>query len=231
MPQVWYDSADLAGLIYYNPLSGARLARYPALLVLAERPEFLDMASDTQFTELLVARKPIQTVLDHPKAQAVLQNPDLLKLIWATVIPDLKDLSDFLASGKSAKYDQEKILGRWNFSLSVTANLLRRAKPNTTSKEMQKWKSWMAAAFAKTSFVAMTDHQALLKNVPQVRQPASAAPAGGPQTLRGQWKGEEGKYQLNLSGGNRDEQLNATVEGSRLTVSGEGMDLAFDRED
>ena len=32
------------------------------------------------------------TVLDHPKAQAILQNPDLLKLIWTTVVPDLKDL-------------------------------------------------------------------------------------------------------------------------------------------
>ena len=37
MPQVWYDSADLAGLIYNNPLSEARLARYPAFLGLAER--------------------------------------------------------------------------------------------------------------------------------------------------------------------------------------------------
>ena len=51
MPQVSYDSADFAGLIYNNPLSQARLARYPAFLGLAERPEFQDMASDTQFTE------------------------------------------------------------------------------------------------------------------------------------------------------------------------------------
>ena len=180
------------------------------------------MASDTQFTEYLLGRKPIKTVLDHPKAQAVLQNPDLLKLIWATVVPDLKDLSDYLASGKSAKYDQEKILGRWNFNVSVAVNLLRRAKPNTTSKEMQKWKSWMAAAFAKTSFVAMTDHQALLKHVPQVRLPTAGAAPGTPQTLKGEWKGEDGKYQLNLSGGSRDEQLTATVEGDRLTIAGAG---------
>ncbi len=62
--------------------------------------------------------------------------------------------------------------------MSVAVNLLRRAKPNITSKEMQKWKSWMAAAFAKTSFVAMTDHQALLKHVPQVRLPTAGAAAG-----------------------------------------------------
>ena len=103
MPQVWYDSADLAGLIYNNPLSEARLARYPAFLGLAERPEFQDMANDTQFTEMLLRQEPIMSVLDHPKAQAIIQNPDLLQLLWATVVPDLKDLPNFLATGKSAK--------------------------------------------------------------------------------------------------------------------------------
>ncbi len=38
MPQAWYDAADVAGLIYKNPLLEARLARYPAFLGLAERP-------------------------------------------------------------------------------------------------------------------------------------------------------------------------------------------------
>ena len=54
---------------------------------------------------------------------------------------------------------------------------------------MQKWKKWMVVAFAKTSFVAMTDHQAILKNVPQLKLPAAgAAPSSGMQTLKGQWK-------------------------------------------
>ena len=111
-------------------------------------------------------------------------------------------------------------------------SLFRRAKPNISSTDMQKWKKWMVAAFAKTSFVAMTDHQAILKNVPQLRLPAAgAAPAGGPQTLKGQWKDLDGKYQLALSGGSRDEQLTAAVEGDRLTIAGEGLGLVFDRED
>jgi hypothetical protein len=232
MREIWYDTADLAGLIYNNPLSEARLARYPAFLGLAERPEFQDMASDTQFTELLLRPAPIMEVLDHPKAQAIIQNPELLKMIWATVAPDLKDLPIFLDTCKSPKYDLERILGRWNFNVNVTMSLLRRTKPNITSKEMQNWKRWMVAAFAKTSFVAMTDHQAILKNVPQVRLPVpGAAPSGGPQTLKGQWKDLDGKYQLALSSGAKAEVLTATIEGDRLTVGGEGLGLAFDRED
>jgi len=232
MPRVWYDSADLAGLIYNNPLLEARLARYPAFLGLAERAEFQDMANDPQFTELLLRREPIMKVLDYPKAQAIIQNPDLLKLTWTTVVADLDDLRTFLETGKSPKYDPERILGRWTFNVNAAMGLFRRAKPNISSTEMQKWKKWMVMVFAKTSFVAMTDHQAILKSLPQLRLPsAGAAPSSGPQTLKGQWQNLDGKYQLTLSGGGRDEQLAAGVEGDRLTIGAEGMGLVFDRED
>jgi hypothetical protein len=232
MQQVWYDSADLAGLVYNNPLAEARLARYPAFLGLAERPEFQDMANDSQFTELRMQRQPIKTVLDHPKAQAILQNPELLNVVWTTVVPDLKDVPIFLETGKSPKYDQERILGRWTFNVGASMGLFRRTKPNISSSDMQKWKKWMAMVFAKTSFVAMTDHQAILKNVPQLKLPAAgAAQSGGMQTLKGQWKDQDGKYQLTLSGGIRDEQLPALIEGDRLTIAAEGLGLVFDRED
>ena len=232
MPLVWYDSADLAGLIYNNPLSEARLARYPAFLGLAERPEFQDMANDSQFSELRMQRQPIMTVLDHPRAQAILHNPDLLNVIWTTVVPDVKDVPIFLETGKSPKYDQERILGRWTFNVGASMGLFRRTKPNISSTDMQKWKKWMVMVFAKTSFVAMTDHQAILKNVPQLKLPAAGTvSSGGMQTLKGQWKDQDGKYQLTLSGGIRDEQLPALIEGDRLTIAAEGLGLVFDRED
>ncbi len=233
MPQVWYDTADLAGLLYNNSLLEARLSRYPAFLGLAEQTEFKDLGSDAQFAELRQRREPIVKLLEYPKAQAIIQNPDLVKRIWATVVPDMNDLRTFLETGKSPKYDPEKILGRWNFNVAVAMALFRKAKPTITSKEMQSWKAWMTAVFAKTSFVAMTDHGAILKNVPQLRLPTAGAPAaaGGPQTLRGQWKGADGKYVLTLSGGPRDEELAASVDGDRLTITGAAVALVFDRED
>jgi hypothetical protein len=232
MRQVWYDSADLAGLIYNNPLSQARLSRYPAFLGLTERAEFQEIAKDAQFTELFLGRKPIMAVLDHPKAQAILNNPELVQLIWTTVVPDLKDVPIFLATGKSPKYEEERILGRWTFNVNGAMGMFRRTKPNISSTDMQKWKKWMVMVFAKTSFVAMTDHQAILKNVPQLKLPTTVAPTtGGMQTLTGQWKNQDGKYQLTLSGGNRNEQLAAMIEGDRLTIAAEGLGLVFDRED
>jgi hypothetical protein len=231
LPQSYYDAADLAGVIYNNPLCEARLARYPAFLSLAERPEFQEMSADQQFTELLLRPAPIMDILDHPKAQAIIQNPASLKQIWTIVLPDLKDIPNYLVTGRSAKYEAEKILGRWNFNVDVTASVFRRSKPNITAKEMQAWKRWMAASFAKTSMVAMTDHQAIIKNIPPVRIPvAGAGSAGAPQTLKGQWKNLDTKYDLSLTDGAREESLSATIDGDRLTLATDGLNLVFDRE-
>src|SRR4051812_19949132 len=52
LPESYYETADVVGLVYNNALLEARLARYPAFLTLAEKPEFQDIANDAQFTEM-----------------------------------------------------------------------------------------------------------------------------------------------------------------------------------
>src|SRR6266481_6187584 len=229
LPQTFYETADLVGLIYNNSLLEARLQRYPAFLGLAERPEFADLANDKEFTEMWQRHDPIKNVMDYPKAQIILNNPDLLRTIWQTLIPDLADLRTFLTTGKSPKYDPEKILGRWDFDLNSAIALYRKAKPNVSSSEMLKVKRWMLGAFSKTSFVAMTDHQAILKNVPSLKPPTAAAAAApaGPQTLQGQWQNLDVKYHLTFPGA----ELPATVEGDKLTIGGESLTMVFNRED
>ena len=76
----------------------ARLARYPAFLGLAQRPEFQEIANDTQFTELRQKGASISEVLNYPKATSVLSasawvRHDLPALIdrthstyWATIV-------------------------------------------------------------------------------------------------------------------------------------------------
>jgi hypothetical protein len=162
----------------------------------------------------------------------VLANPDLLKLIWNTLNPDLHDLRNFLETGLSPKYDPTTILGRWKFDVNAAFGALRRAKPNLPSTEMQKWKKWMLSVFAKTAFVAMTDNQALLKEAPPLRAAtAGAAPSAGPATVQGTWKSSaDAKYQLTLAGPG-GEEVPVVVEHDRLTMKIPGMDWVFDRED
>jgi len=223
----FYNAADVAGLLYQNSLMEARLARYPGLLGLAERPEFQDLANDTQFTQMRLERKPIMAIIKHPKVEGILNNHETVKTIWSTIEPDLKDLAAFLETGRSAKYDSEKILGRWNFDVNSIMAAIRQKQPNLTSSQMQKLKKPMVAAFMKTMLVAVPNRQAILKNFP--RNPTAP---GETQTVQGKWEGAEGKYILNFSG-NLGE-IPASVEGDRLTVTGGaslgGMNLAFTRE-
>ena len=226
MPDTFYDAADVAGLLYQNPLLEARLERYPAFLGLAERPEFKALATDQNFAEMRQKQEPIRDVINSPQIQAITGNPDLMETIWNTLKPDLKDLPVFLETGKSPKYDSEKILGRWDFNTSATANFLRRAKPNMSSTEMKKVKNSLLAPFKKASLVAMPDHQVLLKDAPQLNAGLGGPPSSAPQ--QGQWTGGDTNYVFTLPGSG---DLPVGVDAGRLVLKAQGMDFVFDRED
>src|SRR4029077_2652229 len=81
LPTAYYDTADIVGTVYHTPQLEARLANYPAYLSLAERPEFQALADDASFTDLRRKQSALMTILDHPRAQAIVKNPDLLKAI------------------------------------------------------------------------------------------------------------------------------------------------------
>jgi len=227
MPESFYDAADVAGLIYQNSLLEARLERYPGFLSLAESPEFQALAADKDFIEMRQKQEPIRTVLDHPQIQAIISNPDLLHTIWNTLKPDLADLSGYLRTGNSPKYDSEKILGRWDFNVSATGNLLRRAKPNLPSKEMKKIKELILMPFARATLVAMPDqNRLLLKDAPQFNASPGAAASKAPQ--QGQWKSLDRGYEVTLPG---SADMPTTVDTGRLVIKAQGMEFVFDRED
>lgn len=228
LPDTFYDVADLAGIVYHNPLSEARLSRYPGFISLGLRPEFQDLGQDTTFTDLRVKQRPIKEVLDHPKAQVIVKNPELLRLIWSTLLPDLKDLDKFLREGKSDKY-LEPILGRWLFEVSGTISAYRRSRPTVPGSEIQKFRRLLAERFAKTSLVAGPDHQVVIRNLPQVNLQPGQPVTADVRTVDGQWKGSDGNYELTLAGGT--DQRTAKLEGNRLVVSGEGLALVFVKED
>ena len=223
LPEVYYEAADLAGLLYQNSLLEARLSRYPGVLVLAERPEFQAIAADKAFAELRLRRAPIREVLDNPNVSAIVNNPEQLKVIWNTVTPDLKDLAKFLKDGTSDKYT-DKILGRWFFDVNAAMAAYRKTKPNLPSSEMLKFKRWMTGAFGKTAMIAAPDNSLVIKNLPQLKTPGSTET----QNTKGSWKGAGSEYQLAMgSAGDR----HAKLEAGRLVVSGESPTLVFAAED
>ncbi len=225
MNDTFYDTADLAGLLYQNSLLEARLLRYPGFLSLGERPEFQTLGQDTAFAEMRLKQAPVREVLQHPTARAVFDNPELLRLVWATVQPDLKDLGKFLETGKSAKYDGEPILGRWTFDANATR---RRARPNASGSEAVKLRTWMIEKFPKSSIVAAPDHMLVLKAFPVIKLQPGQPYSGETKDLKGEWKGS-GDYELTLEGGT--DKRTAKMDGSHLIISGDGAPVAFVKED
>ena len=223
MPAVFYEAADLAGLLYQNSLLEARLSRYPGFFQLAERPEFQSIARDKEFSELRVRRAPIAQVLANPNLAAIVNNSDELKLIWGIVEPDMKDLRLFLESGSSQKYS-EKLLGRWLFDVNAAMVAYRKTKPNLPSKEMQKFRSFVSSNYSRTSLLILPDGSLVIKGLPQSKQ----AGANETQNIQGKWKSVGSEYDFSL--GSLGER-HGKFESGRLMLPGEGLTLAFNPED
>jgi hypothetical protein len=231
MPAVFYAAADLAGLLYQNPLLEARLSRYPAFLSLAERPEFRSLAQDTTFTQARLMNAPLRDLLKNPNAQAIVNKPETLNYLWNTVSPELSDLTLFLTNQPDyllrGKY-RERILGRWYFDANGAMAAFRRAKPNVLPSEMARLRKSVTSTYAKTMLIAGPDHHVVIQNIPRVKQQAGQPPATELQTLQGQWKGQNGDYEFSLGEGGKRK---AKLESGRLMVTGEGLDLVFRPED
>ncbi|HEX3856696.1 MAG TPA: CvpA family protein [Verrucomicrobiae bacterium] len=226
MPDNFYKIADLAGTICQNPQLSDRLGRYPAFISLAERDDLQQLAQSGDFTNAWNSRAPMGQLLNDPQVKTILQNNDLLDTVWATVQTNLDDLTVYLQTGKSAKYDAEKILGRWDFNVSTTVAMLRQAQPNIPASEMRAVRALWTRSFADTTFVADADGQAFLKNLPDFKKQPST-----PETWKGSWTASDTNYDLSLSSNGENKSMTAQISNGRLTLKDDKNTLIFDRED
>jgi len=222
----YYLAGDIVGLIYKNPLLEARLSRYPAIIGLAEQPVFQDLANDQAFTELRVKQASLLQVLDYPKVQAIVQNPETVKTITNALLPNLSDLQNFLLTAKSQTFSEE-IFGRWDFDVFSTMTLYRKTHPNLTAQESKNLRNAFKLNFAKTTFIAAPGDLAFLKNYPHINR-------GTPpdfQNSQGQWNGINGTYTVTIQVDGRDQALSGEIHGDRLTLSNSELALGFVKED
>jgi len=133
-PKMFYDAADVLGLLYHNPLLQSRLASYPYYLGLSQRTEFQELATDKEYNDLIFGKAPVTQIIDHPRTQGLLGNAEVMTFLTGTDIPDLKE---YLKTGKSPKYDSEAILGVWSIDKTSILTQIRKAKPDIRAKELQ----------------------------------------------------------------------------------------------
>jgi hypothetical protein len=218
----YYDAVDVFGAVYHNPLLQKRLASYPVFVTLAERPEFKALADDLKFQEfwLRQPRPSIGEVLAHEKVKPLVNDEELFKNIWGMLGGDLKDLKGFVETGKSAKYDEEKILGRWNFDYRDSIAFARRMKPNMGSVELRQLRRVLGGTMANATLTATIDKKIIL------RTPSNTKMA----TTEGSWEARTGgKYALNLNEGGKAYQAQAAVDANKLVVTRENYAMVFEK--
>ncbi len=191
-PEPYYRAVDVLGLIYTNPAIYNRLSNYPGLISMSERSEFQDLGKDTQFQEMLQTRQSLVTILDNPKTQGILNNQEIMGQLEQL---DLKDLRGYLETGKSAKYDDEKILGRWRVDLQSVITQARKQNPmfSTNAVALKMLKRFAVTVLNGVTLIATPDNKIIVKSQPGLPPPelaaaiapppAAAAPAPAPAPI------------------------------------------------
>jgi len=234
MPPSYYDAADAAGTIFQNSLLEARLARYPAFLMLGERPEFQALATDQAFSEMRMRQASLNEVMQYGPVKTVVENPDTLRMLWSIVEPNLTDLNAFLTNGVSEKYAEQPLIGRWNFNARGTASAMRKARPNITATEMQRFRRTVETLYSRTRLVIGlegTEQKVVIKDLPSLKE--NPAP-GTPLTMQngqGTWNGSDSRYQLEITLADGELKIPAVLEAGRLLLTVNKSVIVFERED
>jgi uncharacterized membrane protein required for colicin V production len=132
-PRWYYTASDILGLLYHNSLLHSRLAAYPPLLILAERPEFQAVARDSAYQNMLATQASVAEIVQDPKTQAILANEGLLAELQQL---DLEDLYTYLRTGESEIFRDRPILGRWEVDPYATMLQEKRRRSQMTTSEM-----------------------------------------------------------------------------------------------
>ena len=220
MPNSTYKTADFAGFLMQNPALTARLGDYPAFLSIAERDDVQQLAQDNT----LKNGATLNELLHDGQVQSLLKDTNLVATVWTIIQSDMDDITNFLITGQSPKYDSEKIVGRWNFDLIPALAALRESQPKIKPNEMKELRALWTQAFADTTFVAGTDGQAFLKNLPDFKShPPDTV------TWKGQWSGDDTNYDLSLSANGQTHEASAITDGLRLTIKMDDTTYVFER--
>jgi hypothetical protein len=212
--EIYYDVSDLLALIYRNPLLQNRLTRYPTLIMVAEQPDFQALGKDVNFQQTWAGQPPIEEFISHDKLKPMVSSIDVYSNLLNIVAVDIKDLRDFLLTGKSARYDEERILGRWDFDPRTTFTMARR-RPSITTVELRRLRN-VLNSLNNATLIATVDHKAIVKTTRN--------------SLQGSWNNNgPSEYKVSITEGTRRQEGTARIEGTRLLLGRDGFSLVFEK--
>jgi uncharacterized membrane protein required for colicin V production len=214
----YYDAVDVLADVFQNPILQSRLSTYPPFLPLAERKEFKDLGNDLKFQDFWLKGPTFDEFKSDTRVAPLLDNVDLYTNVVAALGGDFKDLKTYLETGKTEKFGDEAIIGRWEFDLPASMAQARRAKPLTSVES--RWLRRQLDAVKNATFVAYLDNKARLK----------LPTTNSVQNLQGTWKSNGGtSYTLSFTEGSKKAEFPASIDGNKLAVSRDKVTLVFEK--
>ena len=227
----FYEVADLSGFLMQNPQTGQRLAEYPALTSLWEQQDMQSLTQDPVVTNALTSGATIGEIMHDSNVQAFLANKEQTKLVLGILETNMNDFMAYLQTGKSAKYDGQKIIGRWEFNPAVTLAWTRQSHPKMTASEMRGIRAWLTQAFTQTRLLATGDNQVFLKSMPKLKPVDGQPPTVEYNDWKGDWAANGTNYDVHVAFNGDDKFMTATAEELRLTIKDGNNLMIFDRAD
>ena len=231
LPKTYYKLADLSGLLLQNPQVGPRLAKYPALTSLWERDDMQALMQSPTLTNALANGASLGDIIHDPAVQKFFESQTQTHLVLEILQTNLDDLYTYLETGKSAKYDGEKILGQWEFNAAVTTALIRQSRPQMTANETRTVMASLTKAYSQTQLLFTGDNKLFVKNLPKFKTEAGQPPTIELTNLKGDWSHGDTGYALHAAANAVEKIWSATLEGSRLTITEGNNRLIFDHAD
>jgi hypothetical protein len=174
--KLYYESADVLGLLYHNPLLQSRLATYPYFLPLNQRTDLQEVANDKDYNDLIFGRAPVTQIIAHDRTQALLNNTELIDYLKGT---DLKDLKEYLRTGNSPKYADQEILGVWNLDKHAILTFMRKANPDIKARDLRALRQ-VLEALPPVSLIAMPEGKIVVQSGAAAPPPDQAAAEPAP---------------------------------------------------
>jgi hypothetical protein len=177
----FYDGADIIGLIYHNPPLQGRLANYPYFLSLGQNPDLQEIGNDKEYNELIFGKASFGAIINHPNTKRILANQEIVDNVKGV---DLKDLKTYLETGKSPKYDEEKLLGRWILDKDSVLTHVRKAKPDMKGNELLALKKGVEG-LPDITLINTLDNKVIVKSEGGAQAAPPTAAAAAPAQLQG----------------------------------------------
>jgi hypothetical protein len=175
----YYDAADVIGLIYHNPVLQGRLANYPYFLGLSQNSELQEIGGDKEYNDLIYGKAAFGNIINHANTKRILANREVMDQLKGV---DLKDLKTYLETGKSAKYEDQKILGRWILDKDSVLTVTRKSNPEMRGNELLALRKGIQA-LPDITLINTIDNKTIVKTEGgggAPADPAAAAPAPAP---------------------------------------------------